>query len=91
MNKSINNSTNTKWNSLSIHIQIANLYAKIMYELFCSIGNRAKAIVEWVEKVLIFNIVNNWFYRKLIKNGKIIQFAGGGRGISSPNPTCCKI
>jgi len=35
------------------------MYAKIVYKLFCSIGNRAKVIVEWVEKVSISNMVNN--------------------------------
>ena len=67
------------------------MYAKIIYILFCSIGNRAKVIVEYVEKVLIFNMVNNLFYRKLIKNGKIILLARGSRSISSLNPTCRKI
>ena len=34
--------------------------------------------------------MSNVFYIKLRENGKIILTAGEGRGISPPNPACCR-
>ena len=42
-----------------------------------------------VEKVSIDHIVTNAFYKKFLKNGKIILFDGGGRGTSSLDLASC--
>ena len=34
--------------------------------------------------------MSNVFYIKLMKNGKIILTARGGRGACSPEPACCR-
>ena len=42
-----------------------------------------------VEKVSIDHIVANAFYKKFLKNGKIILFDRGGRGTSFPDLESC--